>query len=81
MLLERRARRGSLELTAETKVIQTKYTMTTGMDFTDAKVRVEGHDVWIRVGGLKEMGRDDDFLIEEARMQYEAARGVNGSRH
>ena len=49
MLLERRARRGSLELTAETKVIQTKYTMTTGMDFTDAKVRVEGHDVWIRV--------------------------------
>ncbi len=61
-------------------VVETKYTMTEGMDFTDARVRVDGKDIWIRVGGLKEMGRDDEFLIQEAELQAEAAKGVNGSR-
>lgn len=61
-------------------VIETKYTMTDGMDFTDARVRVDGKDIWIRVGGLKEKGRDDQFLIQEAELQAEATKGVNGSR-
>lgn len=63
----------------QNKVIETKYVMTDGIDFTEARVRVSGKDIWIRVGGLKEIGRDDDFLIEEAEMQAQAAKGVNGS--
>lgn len=61
------------------KVIETKYVMTEGMDFTDARVRVEGVDVWIRVGGKKTTEDTFPFLISEAETQYRAAKGINGA--
>jgi hypothetical protein len=53
--------------------------MTEGMDFTDARVRVEGVDVWIRVGGKKTTEDTFPFLISEAETQYRAAKGINGA--
>jgi hypothetical protein len=63
---------------ADSQVIETKYVMTEGIDFTDARVRVSGQDVWIRVGGLKDKERDAAFLIAEAELQSARNKGLNG---
>jgi hypothetical protein len=62
----------------DSKVIETKYVMTPGLDFTDARVRVDGNDVWIRVGGLKSEENDHAFLIEEAELQARGPTPING---
>lgn len=62
-------------MTRRSKVLETKYTMTDGIDFTEARVRVSGKDVWIRVGGLKTAEKDSAFLISEAEQQA----GVNNA--
>lgn len=45
-----------------------------GIDYTEARVRVRGEDVWIRVGGFKASPDGHEFLISEAEQQC----GVNG---
>lgn len=61
--------------------METQYVMRPGMDYTEARVRVDGEDIWIRVGGFKANEEAHEFLIEEAEQQARALRGVNGSRH
>lgn len=63
----------------DSRVIETQYTMTPGLDYTDARVRVDGKDVWIRVGGFKASKDAYAFLIEEAELQARGAKPINGA--
>ena len=60
------------------KVLETQYTMREGIDYTTARVRVDGKDVWIRVGGFKASKDAYPFLIAEAEMQARGATPMNG---
>ncbi len=60
------------------RVITTSYVMKDGMDYTEAKVRVEGKDIRIRVGGRKTEEEHFPFLISEAESQVSALKGLNG---
>lgn len=64
-------------MTEPSKVLETQYVMREGIDYTEARVRVAGKDIWIRVGGFKASKDAYPFLISEAEQQA----GVNGSRH
>ena len=68
-------------MSERSQVIETKYVMTTGMDYTEARVRVNGEDLWIRVGGFKASPDAYPFLIQEAELQAKAALKVNGDKH
>ena len=63
---------------AGSKVIETKYVMREGIDYTDARVRVRGKDIWIRMGGFKASKDAYPDLIAEAELQAGVNR-VNGS--
>jgi hypothetical protein len=66
-------------MTEPSKVLKTQYTVKIGVDYTDAKVRVAGTDVWVRVGGFKANEEGYPALIEAAEQRYREERGVNGS--
>lgn len=66
-------------MTEPSSVLETKYVVMSGMDFTEARVRVAGKDIWIRVGGLKTAENDSAFLIQEAEQQAGVSGRVNGS--
>lgn len=65
-------------MTEVSKVLETQYVMREGIDYTEARVRVDGVDIWIRVGGFKASEDAYPFLIKEAELQ--AGKMVNGSR-
>lgn len=60
------------------KVLETAYIVREGIDYTEARVRVQGEDIRIRVGGFKASEAGHKFLIAEAEEQYFARRGMNG---
>ena len=63
------------------KVLETQYIMREGIDYTEARVRVDGKDVRIRVGGFKASPDAYPFLIAEAEMQSRGATPLNGKHH
>ncbi len=61
------------------RVLKTQYVVKIGVDYTEAKVRVAGTDVWVRVGGFKANEEGYPALIEAAEERYREERGLNGS--
>lgn len=62
----------------KSKVIQTKYVMSEILDYTDARVRTQKGDIWVRLGGKKTEEEHEALIIEEAEKQM-AAQNLNGA--
>ena len=65
-------------MTEPSRVLKTQYVVKIGVDYTEAKVRVAGTDVWVRVGGFHANDEGYPLLIEEAEKRYREERGLNG---